>query len=229
MKLMKKIVKILFGRIRLFRFLAWLYDRHQTELSLEYKPEQFREFGQGVIIAGDVRINMPDRVILKDRVFINRGTNINSVGGLYIGENSGLGLNCTIFTWEHRYFGSKKIPFDNIAELKPVIIREFVYIGAEVSILPGVEIGEGAIIGMGSVVTKNVPPLAIVMGNPATVIMYRDKEHYYKCKEAGDHGNLTLVGNYEEEIPPITRRRYAHELEILGLIEKSQAKLDSKE
>jgi len=229
MNIFIKTIKALFGNSRVYKFLAWLYNQFMADQAGSYNTEQFREYGQGVIIAGDVRINMPGRVILKDRVFINRGTNINSVGGLYIGENSGLGLNCTIFTWQHRYFGARQIPFDNVAELKPVIIREFVYVGAGVSIMPGVEIGEGAIIGMGSVVTKNVPPLAIMMGNPATVVMYRDKEHYYKCKEAGDHGSLTLVGNYEEEIPPITRRRYARELEILGLIEKSQAKLDSKE
>jgi acetyltransferase-like isoleucine patch superfamily enzyme len=219
--LLRKTIKRWFGNTTSGRFIAWLWDKFKLEQSCVYRPEQFREYGQGVKIAGDVRINMPSRVILKDRVFINRGANINSTGGLYIGENSGLGINCTIFTWQHRYFDAEAIPFDNWAEIKPVIIREFVYIGAGVSILPGIEIGEGAIIGMGSVITRNVPPLAVVMGNPAQVIMYRDKQHYYKCKEEGRFGSLNLVGHYVFTVPKMVKRRYRKELEALGMLDEN--------
>ena len=50
-------------------------------------------------------------------------------------------------------------------------------------ILGGVTIGEGAIIQAGSVVCKDVPPLAIAGGHPAAAFRYRDKEHYFKLKE----------------------------------------------
>jgi acetyltransferase-like isoleucine patch superfamily enzyme len=195
-------------------------DRFKQDQKLRLRPEQFREYGEGVKIAQDVKINMPSRDILKNRVFINRGANINSVGGLYIGENSGLGINCTIFTWQHRYFDAEAIPFDNYAEIKPVIIREFVYIGASVCILPGVEIGEGAIIGMGSVVWRDVPPLAIVMGNPAKVIMYRDREHYYRCKAEGRFGSLRLVGRYKLTIPRVVKSRHHEVLQALGMVDE---------
>lgn len=99
---------------------------------------------------------MTNRVIIKDHACIHSGTLINSMGGLYIGKNTGIGYNCTIFTTQHRYRNAKTIPFDNVVELKPVIIRDYVWLGAGVIIMPGIELGEGSIIGMGSVVTKNV-------------------------------------------------------------------------
>lgn len=58
-------------------------------------------------------------------------------------------------------------------EKKKIIIGNDVWIGANATILPGIEIGNGAIIGAGSVVTKNVPDYAIAVGNPANVIKYR--------------------------------------------------------
>lgn len=65
---------------------------------------------------------------------------------------------------------------------KPVIIEDNVWIGSDVIIIPGVTIHEGAIIGIGSVVTKDVPSCAVVGGNPAKIIKYRDKEQYEKLK-----------------------------------------------
>jgi acetyltransferase-like isoleucine patch superfamily enzyme len=53
---------------------------------------------------------------------------------------------------------------------KPISIEDDVWIGAVAIVLPGVTIGKGAIVGAGSVVTKNVPPYTIVAGNPARVI-----------------------------------------------------------
>jgi virginiamycin A acetyltransferase len=58
-------------------------------------------------------------------------------------------------------------------ESKPVIIGNDVFIGANATILDGVQIGHGAVIGAGAVVTKDVPPYAIVVGVPAQVIKYR--------------------------------------------------------
>jgi maltose O-acetyltransferase len=57
---------------------------------------------------------------------------------------------------------------------RPIVIEDDVWIGARVTILGGVNIGTGAVIGAGSVVTKNVPPYAIVAGNPAKLIRYRN-------------------------------------------------------
>jgi len=50
------------------------------------------------------------------------------------------------------------------------VVRRLARIGANATILPGIEIGEGALVGAGSVVTRDVPPGAVVAGNPARVI-----------------------------------------------------------
>jgi maltose O-acetyltransferase len=211
------IIKKLFGNFKPYKFLSWLYGKYLEDQAKVYEPKDFREFGNGVRIGKDVFINYPGKVILKDRVSIHSGTRINSAGGLYVGENTGVGYNCVIFTAQHRYRNAKSIPFDNVAELKPVIIREYVWIGEGVKILPGIEIGEGAIIGMGAVVTKNVPPLSIVIGNPAEVIGYRSKDHYYKCKSEGKCQYIHVENNVRK-IPRMLQIKYEKELRELGLI-----------
>lgn len=201
-----------------YQFFSWLYGKYLDDKEKRLRPEDFKEFGKDVVIGRNVFINRPDRVVLKDRCAIQGGTMINSYGGLHVGENSGIGYNCVIFTALHRYRNADTIPFDNLCELKPVIIREFVWIGANVKILPGIEIGEGAIIGMGAVLTKNVPPLAIVMGNPAEIIGYRSKEHYYKCKEQKAFEMISVRHAAIDKIPRMIQARYAKELEEIGLI-----------
>jgi len=59
------------------------------------------------------------------------------------------------------------------AHIKPVRIGNDVWIDTRAIILPGVQIGDGAIIGAGSVVTRNIPALAVVAGVPARVVKYR--------------------------------------------------------
>jgi acetyltransferase-like isoleucine patch superfamily enzyme len=212
MKLLKKCCR----NTGLYRFLSWLHREYLEEIRRTYRPEQFRGYGKDVRIAHHVRINRPDRVILRDRASIHSGTVINSVGGLYVGENSGIGYNCIIFTAQHRYRNAEAIPFDRKAELKPVIIRDFVWIAAGVKILPGVEIGEGAIVGMGSVVTKSIPPLAIVIGNPAEVVMFRNKEHYEMCKREGKFQPIHIE-EYETALTEAYRLRYPEIVKDLGL------------
>ncbi len=129
-----------------------------------------------------------------------------------------------ILTFNHAYRNAESIPYDNRVFLQPVIIRDFAWIGFNVSIMPGIEIGEGAIVAMGSVVTKSVPPLAIVMGNPATVIGRRSEQHFEKCKtEMKTTSNRVLqdFGKFEEIIPIMTQKRYGKELADLGLISDS--------
>ena len=77
------------------------------------------------------------------------------------------------------------IPYGNDDVLREVVIGNWVWCGANVTIVPGVHIGDGAVIGSGAVVTKDVPECAVVGGNPAKVIKYRDKDHFYKLKSEG--------------------------------------------
>lgn len=67
------------------------------------------------------------------------------------------------------------------------MIKEFVWCGNNVTIIPGITIGEGAIVAAGAVVAKDVPACAIVGGNPAKLIRYRDKDEFYRLKAKGKY------------------------------------------
>ena len=83
-------------------------------------------------------------------------------------------------TTNHNYKSEKAVPFDNVGLKQSIEIGNNVWIGARSKICPGVKIDDGAIVAMGSVVTKSVPKCAIVGGNPAKIIGWRDKELYEK-------------------------------------------------
>lgn len=101
-------------------------------------------------------------------VFINACCRFQDQGGITIGDCTLIGHNTTIATLNHDFSPAYRT---NITP-KSVVIGKNVWIGSDSTILPGVEIGDGAIIGAGSVVTKNVEPNCIVAGNPAKVIKH---------------------------------------------------------
>ena len=92
-----------------------------------------------------------------------------------IGNGVMMGPQCIIYTRNHK-FSDINVPMfkQGFSEVKPVEISDDVWIGARVTILPGVKIGKGAVIGAGSVVTKDVPEYAVIGGNPTRVIKYRN-------------------------------------------------------
>ena len=99
-------------------------------------------------------------------VFINACCRFQDQGGIEIGDGSLIGHNTTIATLNHDFNPDKRANLHP----SPVKIGKNVWIGSDSTILPGVEIGDGAVIGAGSVVTKNVPANSIAVGSPARVI-----------------------------------------------------------
>ena len=104
------------------------------------------------------------------------GINAKMHGKVVIGKDVMMGPECIVYTRNHA-FADTTIPMceQGILEEKPVIIGDDVWIGGRVIILPGVKVGSHSIIGAGAVVTKDVPDYAIVGGNPAKVIKYRNQ------------------------------------------------------
>ena len=94
-------------------------------------------------------------------------------GPLKIGENVMMGPEVTILTHTHN-IERTDIPMRQQGTIvKEVIIGNDVWIGMRSIIMPGVKIGNGAVIGAGAVVTKDVPDNAIVGGVPSKIIRYR--------------------------------------------------------
>ena len=100
------------------------------------------------------------------KVFINACCRFQDQGGIEIGDGSLIGHNTTIATLNHDFNPDKRANLHP----SPVKIGKNVWIGSDSTILPGVEIGDGAVIGAGSIVTKNVPANSIAVGSPARVI-----------------------------------------------------------
>lgn len=111
------------------------------------------------LIEGDVIVG--DRVTVKSGVFLWDGTRV--ADDVFIGPNA-------TFT-NDPLPRSKAYP----EEFKGITLEKGSSIGANATILPGVQIGEYAMVGAGAVVTKDVPPYAVVVGNPARVIRMMDK------------------------------------------------------
>ncbi len=110
---------------------------------------------------------------------------INAFGGVKIGRYCHIAKGLTIYSHNHNWKSTEYIPYDSFNIKKPVSVGDCVWIGCNVTIAPGADIGDGAIVSMGSVVFGHVPKCAIVRGNPAQVIGYRDVEMFDKLYNEG--------------------------------------------
>jgi acetyltransferase-like isoleucine patch superfamily enzyme len=96
-----------------------------------------------------------------------------TLGSIIIGENCLISQYVSIFSSDHGIKRDSLIKDQEWTSKGGVVIGNDVWVGASVNIMSGVEIGEGAVIAAGSVVTKNVPAYSIVAGTPAKVIKNR--------------------------------------------------------
>ena len=167
--------------LRLFRIVRNLFHEVQTRITVGYVHLKARQVGDKLYIGGKVRLS--GNVYLGHNVNLN-GMTINGYGTVRIGNNFHSGVDCLIISSNHNYKGTA-LPYDSTHVLKEVRIGDQVWIGDRVLILGGVTIGDGAIIQAGAVVVYDIPALSIAGGNPATVFMMRDENHYKRllaCK-----------------------------------------------
>jgi maltose O-acetyltransferase len=120
------------------------------------------------------RIVGDSKIMIGDDFYANVGCHF--LGNISFGDHVMIGPKTVIWGRDHK-FKKLDVPMKHQGhEYASIIIKDDVWIGANVTILKGVTIGKGAIVAAGAVVVNDVPDFAIVGGNPAKVIKYRLKD-----------------------------------------------------
>lgn len=145
-----------------------------------YSASQFQSCGENVIIHENCIFSHPQKTKIGSNVYIGPGCRFFSGGELEIGTNVVFGSNVSVLTMNHHYDAPDLmyLPYDDRNDPGRVIIENNSWIAYGVLIMPGVKIGHGAVVAAGSVVTGEIPPLAVAAGNPAKVVKYRDSGIY---------------------------------------------------
>jgi acetyltransferase-like isoleucine patch superfamily enzyme len=125
--------------------------------------------GVCLVIGGPPR---PGKLVIGAGTYVNRYTIFDAHEQLHVGRRVMIGPHCYITDADHGTDPGSSVQSQPMT-LGPVIIEDEAWLGAHVTVLPGVRIGKGAVVGAGSVVTRNVPAMAIVAGVPARILRRR--------------------------------------------------------
>lgn len=171
---------------------------HHTLLAMIKPTIGLKSIGTCVKISRFTYLGSRENTSIGDYVFISGLGRIFANGGLTIGNNVIISFNVLLMTSDHNYNmpDIKTVPFDHRRIHKPVKIGNHVWIGANVIIVPGVTIGDFAVIAAGSVVTKDIAPFTVVGGNPAKIIKVRTNKK--RCRELADKGLWRVKAKYEK-------------------------------
>jgi putative colanic acid biosynthesis acetyltransferase WcaF len=131
------------------------------------------EVGSGTLIGTSVRVAGPSGLVIGSRVTISRGSLVDARGGLVIEDAALVGFESILLSWTHRFDDPTIAVLDQGFEGLPIRVGRASWLGARSILLPGVTLGEEAIVGAASVVTRDVGPSVIVAGNPARPIKAR--------------------------------------------------------
>lgn len=113
-----------------------------------------------------------DKLKLGKNVFINSNSLLMARGGITIEDDVMFAANVQLLANNHDVYDRQ------VLTCKPILIKKGAWIGAGVTVLPGVSIGKYAVVGASAVVTKDVPDYGVAVGNPARVIKTLDKDKF---------------------------------------------------
>lgn len=168
--------KILLGSILSYSYNDWLGKFPSRKIRMAYLKAYLATVGTGTSVQMGCRFLNGRKVHLGDRNIINFGCLFDGRHyQIQTGCDVSIGPEATILTLGHDPQSAEFT--DRGGE---VIIGDRVWIAYRAVILPGVTIGDGAVVGAGAVVTKDVEPYTIVGGNPAKVIKERSKQLNYR-------------------------------------------------
>ena len=139
-----------------------------TALRRELLTRLLGSVGDGVLIEPDFHCEFGKNITIEDNVYLNFGAVILDCAPVFIGANTLSGPNLGIYAVNHALDAEERI--HGGCTSRPVHIGRNVWLGGDVKILAGVTIGNNAVIGAGSVVTKDIPAGVIAVGNPCRVL-----------------------------------------------------------
>ena len=154
--------------------------------------------GRNLLVLGP-GVNVTGNTTIGDGAGFGKRVKIFGDGPVSIGRRAVLAEDTVVYTQVHDYDHSDVLPFGWGFTYPETSIGDYAWIGIKCIVLPGARIGEGAIVQAGSVVMGVVPPCAIVAGNPAKVIGWRDIEHYNKLKVAAGETPVAVPGTGDDK------------------------------
>lgn len=172
MKSIKSILKLFY----FYLVNEWIMFIPFHAVRLLFIKQLLNKAGQQTYFLMGLEIRKGENISIGNNCVINKKVLLDGRGGnLIIGNNVDIAQETNIWTLEHDVHDDYHK--DKGAD---VIIEDDVWIASRCTILPGVTIGRGAVVASNSVVTKNVPQMAIVGGVPAKIIGTRKSELKYK-------------------------------------------------
>lgn len=133
------------------------------------------KIGKNTIIFRRADILAPDKIVIGENTSIGWFTHLDGRGGLFVGDNTNISSYTKFITGTHDIDDKDYVT----AQFNPIKIGSRVWICTGAIILPGVTIGDGAVVAAGAVVTKDVAPYTVVGGVPAKMIRKRREDLDY--------------------------------------------------
>lgn len=158
-------------------------DDSETAERNDILSKLFKSLGKDVWIEPDFRCEYGRNISIGNSVYVNFGCIILDCAEVIIGDDVLIGPNVGIYPVNHAIDPEERVRGGCLS--KPVHIGKRVWIGGDVKILAGVTISDDAIIGTGSIVTKDIPSGVIAVGNPCRIIRViteKDKTDYLNQK-----------------------------------------------
>jgi acetyltransferase-like isoleucine patch superfamily enzyme len=161
----------------LLHIIGWFPSHHIRRFSYRLAG---MKIGIGSTLHMGTRLYDPANITIGNDTVIGEGAVLDGRAPLHIGDHVDFATEVMIYNAQHNLESPTFI-----AEMAPVVIKDYVFIGPRAIILPGVTIEKGAVVAAGAVVTKNVEAFSIVGGIPAKVIGERNlKEPHYRLGRA---------------------------------------------
>lgn len=163
----------------------------QEDKRKEILSKLLPDMGEGTYLQGPIQFDYGVFTKIGKRSYANFNLTILDCAPVTIGDNVFFGPNCTLATPMHPYLPEERAMYDNGDGVlrdkeyaRPICIGNDCWIAANVVVCGGVTIGDGCVIGAGSVVTRDIPSGVIAAGNPCKVIReITEKDSIYKREE----------------------------------------------